>query len=263
MNNSQINNIEWKDGAVCYAFGKQWVCFDNYLLTNDKEKLASYEEILQYDDFQLNEPRQGYYIPKSELDNVHKYNDAVNIFGLFCFNPPSLQPLNYHLLKSCQYDFLLLSNDLFNTANLGANLKRKLTYNQLMAIGKLKRLMNERNNTVLSLDEETELKSRSMASELNSQSSDDEWPKVGDEVCWSNGCYKGFVKARHWNDLWVMESCGEFSTLYIDDVSKPKTPEDLLSEELAKKGVQDVYILACQIVNGEFDSIKYVPKGGK
>lgn len=59
-----------------------------------------------------------------------------------------------------------------------------------------------------------------------------EWPCVGDEVCWSNGCYKGIVKARHWNDLWVMESDGEFSTLYIDDVSKPKTPEEELVDEI-------------------------------
>ena len=64
-----------------------------------------------------------------------------------------------------------------------------------------------------------------------------EWPQVGDKVCWSNGCYSGVVKARHWNDLWVMESDGEFSTLYIDDVSKPKTPEDELREDLV--------ILAC------------------
>lgn len=59
-----------------------------------------------------------------------------------------------------------------------------------------------------------------------------EWPQVGDEVCWSNGCYKGVVKARHWNDLWVMESCGEFSTLYIDDLSKPKTPEEELRDDI-------------------------------
>ncbi len=59
-----------------------------------------------------------------------------------------------------------------------------------------------------------------------------EWPQIGDDVCWSNGCYKGVVKARHWNDLWVMESCGEFSTLYIDDVSKPKTPEEELLDEI-------------------------------
>ena len=59
-----------------------------------------------------------------------------------------------------------------------------------------------------------------------------EWPQVGDKVCWSNGCYKGVVKARHWNDLWVMESCGEFSTLYIDDVSKPKTPEEELRDDI-------------------------------
>ena len=43
------------------------------------------------------------------------------------------------------------------------------------------------------------------------------------------------MKARHWNDLWVMESCGEFSTLYIDDVSKPKTPEEELREWMQER----------------------------
>ena len=119
----------------------------------------------------------------------------------------------------------------------------------------------------LSPDEETELKSRAMASELNSQSNDDEWPQVGDEVCWSNGCYNGVVKARHWNDLWVMESDGEFSTLYIDDVSKPKTPEDLLIEELQTKLVKnkavDNWMLAANIISGDIEGLTYTSKDGK
>lgn len=122
-------------------------------------------------------------------------------------------------------------------------------------------------NEALSSDEETEIKSRAMASELNSQSNDDEWPKIGDEVYWSNGCYKGVVKARHWNDLWVMESDGEFSTLYIDDVSKPKTPEDLLIEELQTKLVKnnavDNWMLAANIISGDIEGLTYTSKDGK
>ena len=141
-------DIEFKEGAVCYAGGKQWYCGGATLRSNPVET-ATLAWVLRRDDFQLNTIKQGDFIAASELDTEQKYNYAVEVFGLFGFNPPSLQPLNYHLLKSCQYDFLLLSNDLFNTANLGANLKRKITHNQLMAIGELKRLEFER-ETLLS-----------------------------------------------------------------------------------------------------------------
>ena len=260
MNNSQINNIEWKDGAVCYADGKQWLYFDNHLLTNDKWNLASREEIVQRPGFQLNEPRIGDYIRKSELDTEQKYNDAVEEFGLFGF--PRWEDCSFY---ECKSEILLVDSDrdLTGQDDLCDECQRKITYVQLMAIGKLKRLMNDRNNTVLSLDEETELKSRSMASELNSQSNDDEWPKVGDEVCWSNGHRKGELKCIHDGWAWVKVDDNDFASIMAEKLKKPKTPEDILSEELAKKGVQDVYILACQIINGEFDSIKYVPKGGK
>ena len=87
----------------------------------------------------------------------------------------------------------------------------------------------------LVLDELTQLPTRKITIPLPPKADkqeSSEWPQVGDEVFWSNGCYSGVVKARHWNDLWVMESCGEFSTLYIDDVKKPKTPEEKLRDDI-------------------------------
>jgi len=258
MNNSQVNNIEWKDGAVCYADGEQ-----RYAASYISNKLMCGDlDIDYYGDFQLNEPRQGDYIPKSELDTEQKYNNAVEVFVLFGFN------FMGSAIKEFRYftdsDSLGCCDDgLWQLGGGETHKERELTYNQLMTIGKLKRLMNERNNTVLSLDEETELKSRSMESELNSQSNDDEWPKVGDEVCWSNGHRKGELKCIHDGWAWVKVDDNDFASIMAEKLKKPKTPEDILSEELAKKGVQDVYILACQIINGEFDSIKYVPKGGK
>ncbi|QDP46632.1 MAG: hypothetical protein Tp1137MES00d2C23059491_51 [Prokaryotic dsDNA virus sp.] len=145
-----MNNIEWKEGAVCYADGEQ-----RYAASYISNKLMCGDlDIGHYGDFQLNEPRQGDYIPKSELDTEQKYNDAVEVFGLFGFNPY----LNYDLTVS---GFCRHGNDksrglviksthielIYNeTYDLELSAKRKLTYNQLMAIGKLKRLMNERDN---------------------------------------------------------------------------------------------------------------------
>lgn len=145
-----MNNIEWKNGAVCYADGEQ-----RYAASYISNKLMCGDlDIGHYGDFQLNEPRQGDYIPKSELDTEQKYNDAVEVFGLFGFNPY----LNFNMDIA---EFILTAMDSgcgliadsdgdlvidYNGELDKSEKKRKITYNQLMAIGKLKRLMNERDN---------------------------------------------------------------------------------------------------------------------
>ena len=143
-----MNNIEWKEGAVCYADGEQWYvncCSENnkYQLKNSKgNRKYSFYGIVNYSkDFQLNEPRQGDYIPKSELDTEQKYNDAIEVFGLFGCVRNSAYAECKHLPF---YEYLKVSGtSAIATDNKG---NRKITYSQLMAIGKLKRLMNERDN---------------------------------------------------------------------------------------------------------------------
>ena len=136
-----MNDIEWKDGAVCYADVRQWT-FDADLLTDCRGNLMSLSSPLELKDFQLNEPRQGDYIPKSELDTEQKYNDAVEVFGLFGFVFCGSSISEYSKLN--KHDFITCCDDgLWQTSSDRWN-KRPLTYAQLMAIGKLKRLMNER-----------------------------------------------------------------------------------------------------------------------
>ncbi|WP_276755630.1 DUF6378 domain-containing protein [Pseudoalteromonas marina] len=149
-----MNNIKWKDEAVFYANGTQFRegCggFQRYNDTLESwQRTISGDELdktLKSKGFQLNEMRIGDYIEASELDTEQKYNDAVEVFELFGFTESAVQPINYHLLKGCEYDFLLLSVDVFNTSDYGLNLKRKITHPQLMAIGKLKRAMIERDS---------------------------------------------------------------------------------------------------------------------
>lgn len=133
-----MSNIEWEDGAVCLingmqrGYGSVWV----------KKILNNHFCISDVSDFQLNEPRQGDYMPKSELGTEQKYNDAVEVFGLFCYK-----------CETCYESMIIrggllldLDGSFCSSSNCDPDIKRKITYNQLMAIGKLKRLMNESDN---------------------------------------------------------------------------------------------------------------------
>lgn len=140
--------IEWKEGAVCYAHGKQWYLDDSesefMLSSENRDHSASLAWVLSHNKFQLNEPLIGDYIPKSELDIEQKYNDAVEEFGLFGFefkvNISDFTGFKYILggngNLTINYEGFIANHD--NTS------LRELAYNQLMVIGKLKRLMNER-----------------------------------------------------------------------------------------------------------------------
>ena len=140
-----MNNIEWKNGAVCYADGEQLFQFSGSnkldLVDINLYKVAI-KSVASSIDFQLNEPRQGDYMPKSELDTEQKYNDAVEELGLFGISVHGkgfnyLKPANTLLVIDSDWEFIGTSED-------DSELERKITYVQLMAIGKLKRLMNER-----------------------------------------------------------------------------------------------------------------------
>lgn len=134
-----MKDIKWEDGADCYADGKQWSHFDNHLLTNDKWNLASREEIVQYPDFQLNEIRQGDCISASELDTEQKYNDAVEVFELFGVDCGDYAWFKY---EASRYNkFVCEDGELDSCVNKYGGCYRKITYSQLMAIGKLKRAM--------------------------------------------------------------------------------------------------------------------------
>lgn len=136
-------DIEWKEGAVCFADGELHYA-EKYkgLVKNATGYRSKMSDIVSLGDFQLNTIKQGDYIPKSELDTEDKYNRAVEVFGLFGF----------YRVGSYSSFILDVHTVMFVNANLSfvahvesVKTKRKITYDQLMAIGKLKRLMNERN----------------------------------------------------------------------------------------------------------------------
>ena len=135
-------DIEWQEGAACFADGKYLYAPKS---TSSVELLdvnlykINMGDAINASDFQLNTIKQGDYIEASELDN-QKYNDAVDVFGLFGFREcTSYSGLFKFLLIDC--------NDEVCTCSINyPEAKRKITYNQLMAIGELKRLEIECDN---------------------------------------------------------------------------------------------------------------------
>ena len=256
------SSIEWKEGAVCFAGGSQfkyWHVNRGELITVDNVSILDFETALSFKDFQLNTIKQGDFIEASELDNEQKYNDAVEVFGLFGF--PRWESCSFY---ECKSEILLADSDrdLTGQDDLCDECQRKITFNQLMVIGELKRLELKGGNETLSSDEETELKSRAMASELNSQSNDDEWPKVGDKaahpVC---GLCKVMSLADSNGVVAALNESGFNVLVFKLDLSKPKTPEDLLIEELQTKLVKnnavDNWMLAANIISGDIEGLTY------
>lgn len=138
-----MNNIEWKDGAVCYANGKQWFIWEDdrgTFICEKNEKIRCLSALVNDSDFKLNEPLTGDYLPKSELDTKQEYNDAVEVFGLFGFKQHK-ESAGYlgMVINWCGVE--IYEGKVCNT---NATNGRKLTYSQIIAIGKLKRMMLER-----------------------------------------------------------------------------------------------------------------------
>ena len=138
--------IEFKDGAVCFADGEKW--FVNAGADSEKYQLVnlsggsfySFYGITNFaKDFQLNEIRQGDYIKASELDTEQKYNDAVDVFGLYGLECHA----SYSLLKSYGNLYVDSGTEVYACTDENESAERKITLNQLMAIGELKRMMND------------------------------------------------------------------------------------------------------------------------
>ena len=131
--------IDWKDGAVCFGNSRQWPaeCMNLF---------SAIGGVGTFGDFQLNEIREGDYIEASELDNEQMYNDAVSVFKLFGFE----DALSYRAnVDGYAYSALFVggSGDIDSVScrpEKSRYCKRKITYPQLMAIGKLKRDTLER-----------------------------------------------------------------------------------------------------------------------
>ena len=141
--NGRRKMIGWKKDAVCFWCGKQWKVeyADLFCATIGR---------VNHGAFQLNEIREGDYIESSELDTEEKHNDAVDVFRLFGFSRNGPFALTYRAFMRHELEnTLVCSGKLLMGINYAnSQCKRKITYAQLMAIGKLKRAMIERDEVV-------------------------------------------------------------------------------------------------------------------
>ena len=152
LNGEDKMSIEFKKDAVCFANGKQWFIWEDdrdTFICEKNEKIRCLSALVNDSDFQLNEPRQGDYLPKSELDTEQKYNDAVEVFGLFGIKAFNLGRQSFERLQRESFWCLGVDSDnSFAAKNKSYKGVRKISLKQLMAIGKLKRLMDDRNKQV-------------------------------------------------------------------------------------------------------------------
>ena len=143
-------SVEFKEGAVCFAGGKYWYAInDNHKrLVDDSAVSVDIETLIKIPDFKLNTIKQGDYIEASELNIEQKYNDAVDVFGLFGFDPylnHGMDRQEFIFTAIHKGDGLIADSDGDLVIDYDSELdktqkKRKLTYPQIMAIGELKRL---------------------------------------------------------------------------------------------------------------------------
>lgn len=197
-------NIEWKDGAICFADGKQWFAYEKIklVLRDDNGESHHIDNLIVLDDFQLNIPREGDYLRKEDLPSEGKYNDAVDVFGLFGYKL-------YHLsqgFKSLDWHTKLAvcDGELINSID---DKVRELTYNQLMTIGTIKRLLDGQesvkvNDTVCGQPKEDFIKAIERVNELESEG-DNYKAKQAYDILQSLDYEYDLVEQRWYRKDWV------------------------------------------------------------
>ena len=258
--------IEWKEGAVCFAGGEPHYPSRSGFVVDSRGFETSFLDIMDYSDFQLNTIKQGDYVSASSISTKVGFNKVVKVFGLLGYKFEHNSDAVFDSIRSEQCIYAADFGLMFYGSKNGKG--RELSVNQVEFIGELKRLEMKCGDEALSSDEETELKSRSMASELNSQPNNDEWPKVGDEVTHpACGLCKVMSLADSNGVVAVLNESGFNVLVFNSDLSKPKTPEDLLIEELQTKLVKnnavDNWMLAANIISGDIEGLTYTSKDGK
>lgn len=136
--------INFADGAVCFAEGKQWflqvgmedMLFDWYMCSRP------FDSVITIEDYQLNTIKEGDCIEVSELDE-QKYNGVIKTVGLFGFK----ECISFKSLKLCELLLIDSDGDAVGCNKAHIEVKRKLTYSQIMSIGELKRLEIERDKS--------------------------------------------------------------------------------------------------------------------
>lgn len=236
ITSSESPDDEWVDEVVCYADGKQWFFLDNHLLTDHEENLATYEEVLQYTDFQLNDIVEGDYLSKEYLYTEKRYKEAVKAFGMFGFSREGAYALSYkYFIAHPNESALGCSEGLLIGMKYS---EREITYNQLMAISKLKIMMDERKSTEQKLE--------------------NVWSPTINSIVDVGDC-EGVVKAIVGEHYWVLKDTGMYDTYHKDSLKKPLSDEEKLHKEVVAAVSDAAWITNCEAktVVGKLNKLGY------
>ena len=144
----------------------------------------------------------GTYVPKEEIKNQEMLDNVVAAFKKFGFQVKNSYNLKIDLIKCCKglgIVYSVIDDGLFIWP-VNQSALNSITYNELMELAG----MNE------------------------------EWPKIGDEVTWGNKSFKGEIKAIDDDMAWIKSEYGNYIGAHISVLDKPKTPEQLLREDIEK-----------------------------
>ena len=89
-----------------------------------------------------------------------------------------------------------------------------------------------------------------------------EWPQVGDEVVTQGGSKGILLVSKPDRDGMILcDFDGEYALAYLNELQKPKTKEDILTEELQTKLCDnnhvDNFTLASDVINGMIPGLSY------
>jgi hypothetical protein len=291
-----MDEIKWGAGDVGFDGKDKWCSSGNLYQVASRCGcyFLSFIDLVSSDSFQLNEILQGDFILAAELDE-QKYNDVLEVFGLFGYDRGCYGNWNFTAFDEDVNAMVIVgrggvltqSANKILTANSEASYcKRKLTYEQIMTIGKLKRAMIERdkNESMKSPDnfmpkdkgdnkvsytitkgirrttdsEDFELcgvDAKESAAKVSvtfdnnneilqvecTSTDTNTWPTINTTV--DCGDCEGEVIAIDGDMVWVLKDSSRYETYHKDYLSKPKSPNEKLIEDLADDLVhQDEHI---------------------
>lgn len=148
-----MKDIKWEYEDVCFADGRIWkaspynpdgVFWETNTGHSLKCRQESFEEVIKYEDFQLNDVIKGDCIVVDEFDTREDYENALDVFDLF--GSPRYENASFEDTLLSKWLVVDKEGDLVGVDYSVSDCKRMINFQQLMAIGKLKQAMIERDH---------------------------------------------------------------------------------------------------------------------
>ena len=254
------SSIEWEDASVCYADGDQWFESGHESLVNESGDSYEYESIidLKFKDFKLNELHQGDCIAVDEIDDEDEYHDVVDVFMLFGF--PRWEDACFEDTLKSKWLVVDKDSDLIGADYLISDCKRMVSYNQLITIGKLKKMLNDCHNETVCGKVKADFINKAIdrVNELVADEKPTLWSPTINSIVDVGDC-EGVVKAIDGEHYWVLKDTGMYDTYHKDSLNQPLTEEEKLYKDAVAALSDAAWITNCEskTVVGKLDNLGY------